>query len=59
MVIVSRCYGLQLAIELQEVLSKTANNRATKFGMGNDYALLYRFMPELELRVYRGIQSIH
>ena len=56
--VVGRCYGL--ALELHEVLSKTANNcnilnhRPAKFDMGNDYELLYRIMYRLLVIIIFG-----
>ena len=56
MATVGWCYGL--AIELQVVPSKTANKsnilkyRPAKFGMGNDYGLLYKVMYRLVIIVF-------
>ena len=53
-----RCYGL--ALELQNVPSKTANNfsvlvrRPVKFGMDNDYRLPYRITYRLLVVIIFG-----
>ena len=53
-----RCYGL--ALELQKMPFKTANNfsifnhRPPKFGMGNDYGLLYRITYRLLVVIIFG-----
>ena len=55
---VGRYYGL--ALELQNVSSKTANNssvlvsRPVKFGMDNDYRLLYRITYQLLVVIIFG-----